>query len=68
MFLQLLKNRAAAVAGLLMSSGLAMADGAATGPDTSVITAAGVTVAAIGVAVFGVKVAIKTFKWAIAAL
>jgi len=39
----------------------ARADG--TGPDTSAITAAGVTVGTVGAAVFTVMVGIKVIKW-----
>lgn len=52
----------ALIAGAVLAPLVARADG--TGPDVGPITAAALTVAAIGVAVFSVKVGIRVFKWA----
>jgi len=60
------RNKVAVVGGSLLGS-LAMAH-ADTGPDTTVIVAAGVSVGVIGAAVFAVRVGIKSWHWMRAAL
>lgn len=56
------------VAVAAMSFGALAQTAPATGPDLSAVTAAAVTVAAVGAAVFAVKVGIKLFKWIASAL
>jgi hypothetical protein len=58
-----LNNRLAMVAGLAVSAGMAHAE-----TDLTAVTAAGVAVAAIGAAVFAVKVGGRVFKWMASAL
>ncbi|MDL5034660.1 major capsid protein [Pelomonas sp. APW6] len=54
-------SRGLVAASALVAAGAARADGFT--PDTSVIVAAGVSVAAVGTAVFAVMVGIKVIKW-----
>jgi len=66
--MKLNKVMVGAAAAAMSLGAMAQTTGGSTGPDLSAVTAAAATVAAVGAAVFAVKVGIKLFKWISSAL